>query len=180
MEQQQTSYLKTVMYFGLITGGILIGFAILLQLTGLKQNSLIANLSIVIFAACIYFTGKIYRDKYLDGYITYTQALGFGFLTGLFAAILLSFFAYLAVKFEPSIIDKQLEYVQEEMLKKGIDDDSIERATNVTRKLFTPAGMFFTSILAYGFFSLIISLVSSAMLKKERDPFARDTEDFNN
>lgn len=180
MEKTQTTYLKTVMYFGLLIGMALIVFSLAIQIAGLSTNKVAGYLSTIIFAAGIYLSIQKYRNSYMGGFLPFRQALGFGMLAGIFSAILISFFTYLAVKFEPSLIEKQLELAQEEMLKGGMSEEMVEQATNVSRKFLTPAGMFISSILTYSFFSFIISLVASAILKKERSPFDAENENAGN
>jgi hypothetical protein len=177
METQKCSLLKSSMNYGLITGLIVIVYSLILYFTGLHLNQTMGYLTIAIIAVCIYFCSKQYRDTINNGAITFGQAFSLGILIGIFTAILLSFFTFLELTFiDPTIVDKQLEIMQEKLLTKGLSEDQVEQAIIMSKKWMTPGKMFIMSILTFAFYSAIISLVTSALLKKDKNPFDNTTE----
>ena len=57
------------------------------------------------------------------------------------------------------------------MLKRGIPEEQMEQAIEITKKFMTPVWMAVLSILQLTFFSTIISLITAAILKKQPNPF---------
>jgi hypothetical protein len=180
MENEKNSLLKASMNYGLITGLIVIVYSLILYLLNLTFNQALGYISILLIAVCIYLFTKQYRDKTNGGNIAFGQAFGLGILIGVFAAVLLSFFSFLQVTYiDPSLINKQLEITQEALLKQGMSEDQIEQAINLSKKMMTPGMMFLMSILSFTFFSAIISLITSAILKKNKNPFENTQETSN-
>lgn len=180
MEQTQPSLFKYSINYGLITGLILVVYSLLLYFTNLNLDQTMGYISFLILAACIFFTGKHYRDSVLHGSIAYAQALGLGVLVGVFASVLLGFFSYLELKFiDPSIIDKQLELTQQKMVEKGLNEEQLEMAMKVTKQWMTPAMSFIISIFSFAFISLIISLITSIFIRKDTNPFDTAMQDNN-
>jgi hypothetical protein len=149
---------------------------LILYSTGFYSGS-ISNLPLLFLALCIFLFSKHYRDKKLGGFITYGQGLGVGTLIGVFAGILFAFFTYVYIKFiDTSFIEKQLEIVQSKLLTQGMSEDEVEKATEFSKKFMTPGVMFISSIFSYGLVAFIISLITAAILKKEKDPFTSQME----
>jgi hypothetical protein len=176
MENQKDSLFKTSMNYGLITGLVIIVYSVILYFTGMYLNQTMGYLTILILAVCIFLCSKQYRDNTNNGAITFGQAFSLGILIGIFASILLGFFTFLEITFiDPTIIDKQLDLMQEKLLTKGMTEDQVELAINMSKKWMTPGMMFLASILSFTLWSAIISLATSALLKKNKNPFL-DTE----
>jgi hypothetical protein len=167
MENNNGSLLKATMNYGLISGLIVIVYSLLLYILGLHLNQYLGYLTIVILAACIFIFTKQFRDKQNEGFISYGKAFQLGILIGLFAAILLSFFSYIEVTFiDPTIVQKQLDIQQEKMLAKGMSEEQVDMAIQMAKKMMSPAMLFIMSIVSFTFWAAIISLITSAILKK--------------
>jgi hypothetical protein len=156
----------------------------ILYFAGLNLNQVFGYFSMVILAVCIFIFGKLRRDKELDGYTTYSDALGYGILVGVFASILVAFFTFIEIKFlDPSIVEKQLDIAQQKMADKGLSEEQIGKALEISKKFMTPAIMFIATIFSFAFWSLIISLITSAIIKKNPNPFdsaMKNTEEPQN
>jgi len=172
MEENKSPLLKSAMNAGAITGAILIIYSLITYFIGLTGSTAMGYLALVVLAFCIFYFTKIYRDKEMNGFISYGQSLGFGVLIGVFASIILAFFLYLELKYiDPTIIEKQLDIMREKMLQKGMADDQVEKAIEMSKKFATPVMSALLSIVLYAFWAFIISLITSAILKKEGNPF---------
>lgn len=177
MESERPNFLKSTMNYGIITGFAMVVFSTMLYYTGQSDNSALSYLSLAILAGCIFICTKHFRDKKNGGFLSYSQGLGVGTMTGVFAAVLLAFFLYLLLKFiDPNLMTKQLEAAQVQMLEKGMNEDEVEKATELSKKIMTPGMTFFLSVLSNGIVAFIISLITSAILKKDKDPFASQME----
>ena len=172
MEENKPTLLKSAMNVGAITGAILIIYSLITYFVGLTGSTAVGYFALVVLGFCIFYFTKTYRDKQLHGFISYGQALTFGVLIGVFASVILAFFLYLELKFiDPTLIEKQLDLMREKMLQKGMPDDQVEKAIEMSKKFATPVMSALMSILSYAFFSFLISLITSAFVKKEGTPF---------
>ena len=172
METNKPQLLKPAMNYGAITGLVMVVYSLILYFTGLYLMSFKAVIDIVILSACIFISQKVYRDKELGGIMNYQQALGFGVLVGVFAAIILGFFSFIEIKFiDPTIIDKQLELVQQKYLESGISEEQVEKMMVMAKKWSTPGIMFAGAIFSYAFYAFIITLITSIFSRKEGNPF---------
>ncbi len=171
MDIQKPPLLKTAMNYGAFTGGILIAFSVLTNLLSLG-STFGGYFALIVLAFCILYFTKTYRDKELNGFINYNQAMSLGVLIGIFASIILAFFLFLELKFiDPTLIQKQLDLMRDKMLQKGLSDEQVDKTIIMLKTFMTPAMTAFISILFYAFLSFIISLITSAIIKKEGSPF---------
>jgi hypothetical protein len=116
----------------------------------------------------LFFLVKSYRDNYKYGIITYGQALGAGVIIFLYYAIIMAIFTYiLYTVIDPDLIDKQLAFTEEEMLKRGIPDEAVEAGMKVQTKMMKPAIMAPLSIFGSMIQGLIMSLIVAAFVRKE-------------
>jgi hypothetical protein len=179
---KKRSLLQNVMNYGLITGLIIVAYSLLIYIIGQSLNQALSYVTFIILAACIYLFTKQYRDKENDGFLPYGKGFNVGLLTGLFAGILLAFFTYIEITLiDPTIIDKQLDLMQQKLLQKGMPEDQVEQMMEMSKKYTTPGKMFFSSIVSFTFWSALISLITAALLKKEPSPFdTKNTIEGNN
>ena len=61
-----------------------------------------------------------------------------------------------------------MDIAREQYAQKGLSADQIEKAEAMTKWMMTPAFMSFSSILAYTFFSFVISLLTSIFIRKDQ------------
>jgi hypothetical protein len=168
MEEQKSTLLKSAMNGGLITGGVLIVYSLILYMLNLSISQTANYLSIIVLGAILYMLAKNYRDKDLQGIIPYGNALGYSVLIGFFASVLLAFFIFLELKFlDPGLIEKQLEIVRQKYIEAGMSEDMIEKSISMAKKFMTPVFSAIFTILAFTFYAFIVSLITSIFIKKE-------------
>ena len=98
MESKNSPY-QMAMRYGLYysLASIIIDVAFFLLDLGAKMNWLNGTLKLVIGVAIIFIGMKARRDEELDGYMSYSRALGFGSIMVLFSALILSVYAYVHI-----------------------------------------------------------------------------------
>ena len=70
------------------------------------------------------------------------------------------------------MVDKILEMSQQQMVERGMPEDQLETAMNMTRKFMTPGWMFLFTILTYTFVGFLLSLFISIFMKRNQEnPF---------
>lgn len=167
-----STMLKHVANYGLVAGLMLIAYSLFTYLIGQSLNKTLGYLSLVILAICLYIFSKQYRDKVNGGVLTYGQGFSVGLLVGIFAGILVTFFSVIELTYiDPSLIDKQLDMIEQQLLAKGMSEDQVEMAISMSKKWMTPGLMFIGGILSFAFWSALISLITAAVLRKNPSPF---------
>lgn len=163
---------KYILIFGIILGTILcVNMVVMVNLMmnnpDFKGNDLLGYVAMVVVFSLIYFGIRNYRNKQLDGFITFGKA----FKTGFFIALLAStmyvvtwlFFYYL---FVPDFLDYYIEYV----LKLTSEEDLAEKTKEMQNFKEMYENPFFVVLVTYAEvlpIGLVVALISSLVLKKK-------------
>lgn len=184
MEQSNNPNLvKNAMTSGALLGVALIILNLIFYFTKAINSSILMIfipilLYIAIFFLGIFYFTKSYRDKLLDGFISYKTALFMGVLIALFSGIIYSFYYYLFnefidVKYYGSTLISIQETITQFFLKHNIPEDQIEEQLKVFKKPIPKVfDMAMSKIMIMTFWGLILSLIIAAFLKKEKSTFS--------
>jgi hypothetical protein len=178
--EDKSTFWKSAMVYGLYLALVLTLFSVILYVTGLILNPKLGYISIVLTIAGIVFAQITYRNKELNGAITYGQSLGFGVAIMLFAGIVTALYTLVLYTFiDPSLIDQTKAIQEEAMLAKNLTQDQVDAAMAITSKMMTPAIMSIMGLLGSVFSGTIISLITSIFVKKQPnlDAFDEAMED---
>ena len=168
MEEKKSTLLKSTMTYGAIVGISLVIYTAILYLIGQHNSKWLGSFSYVVIVAGLFFSIKTYRDKELNGSISYKDAVLTGILTSVFAAIIIGFFTYIMVRFiDPSMIDKALEEARQQILDKGVPESQVDMQMKMMEKIISPFVMFLSQTMAFSIGGAIFSLIIAAFLKKE-------------
>ncbi len=188
MEKKQT-LLQYTMTNGALLGIILIIVSLLFYIIGFIPDSigraviipLINALIVIIF---VVRSTKAYRNKVLEGSISFGNAFLVGLLVILCAYILRSFYDLIfTTLIDPGYADRIYEGLTNSMYdmysNMGVPesqiDASMERFTR-QQENYTPLRAFFSSILSASVFGAILCLITGAILKKEPVPFGQEEQ----
>ena len=156
---------------GLILGLIGIVFTLVMYFFDLSFNKVQGFVLIIIQIVILYFLLKSYRDNFLHGNITYGQALGAGLVIFLYYAVLIAIFSYILYSvIDTGLLNKQMAFNEELMLKKGMPQAQIDAGMAMRSKLMKPAIMAPLSIFGTMLGGLIISLIVGIFVRKEGNP----------
>lgn len=173
--EQKSTFWKTAMIYGLYIGVIIMLYSVILYVTGQTQNTTLGYLSFLIYGGTIVIAQIHYRNHVLDGSITYSQALGFGVAIMLFSGIVTALYTMILYSFiDPTLVDQMKTMQEEAMLQKGMSEDQIEAAMSVASKMMTPGWMSIMGLLGSVLIGTLISLISSAFVKKQPNEDAFD------
>lgn len=176
MENKTTMFQHT-MTWGAITGIALIIYTLILYLAGLTFNTALGYVSYIILIAGIIMGTLAYRNKVLNGYISYGNAFLTGLLIVVFAAILSSFFSFILMRFiDPGLIEQLVSKTEEKLINQGLNDEQIEIAVDRMRKMMASPFSVILGLLGMIIVGAILSLITSAFIKKEGNTFERDTQ----
>lgn len=169
MEDQKSALLPSL-GAGVILGIALVVFSLILYITEQNENIWLALLSYVILAGVLYFAIVNFRDKNQNGYLTYGKGVRVGFLTGLFASIILAIFLFVYVSYiDSDILNQAAINAEESILERSpnIGDAELEQALAIVGIFATPVMTAVMTIFWYSLVSLVFSLIISIFAKQE-------------
>jgi hypothetical protein len=170
--ENKPSIFQHTMTWGAITGIILIVFSLVLYLAHQTANKALGYLSYILLIAGIVIGSIAYRDKVLGGFISYKDAFVAGLLITIFAGILSSFFTFILIRYiDPSVVEQILAQTEEKMIARGLSEDDVELAMEKTREFIGSPVMVLVGLFSFAFIGTVISLITAAIVKKERSPF---------
>lgn len=171
MENKSAIWGNSITY-GLITGFASIIYSILLYILDLTFNRGLSSISLIILLLGIFFGTKVLRDKYEGGIITYGRALASGVIIVFVAAILGAVFNYiLNVYIDPGLAEKGFQFMEQKFIEQGrLTEDQIEMFMERAREKSSPIKTSLWSIPWIVFVGFIISLITSAFIKKDQQP----------
>jgi hypothetical protein len=173
--ETKVSVWKANLTNGIILGFIGVVFTLALYFFDLLTNKTLSYALLLVDVAILYFMVKSYRDTYLNGYITYGHSVGAGVIIFLYSSVISVIFTYILYKFiDPGLINKLLAVSEEAMVKKGLPQQSIDTAMNMTKKMMTPEIMIISGLFGGMFMGTIISLIVSIFTRKEGNPLTID------
>lgn len=164
---------KNVLIFGLILGTILcINMIVVINMMytnpDFKSNDLLGYTAMVVIFSLIFFGVRNYRNKVLDGVISFRKAFKTGLLIALVASTLYVvvwlFYYYL---FVPDFIDKYTAHVLHQYT---IESERAAKAVEMANFKEMYSNPLFVVLITYSEvlpIGLIITLISSLILKKK-------------
>ena len=174
---------RNILIFGLITGTILCANMIvtvnmLYSDTEFKGNDIVGYTALVVCFSLIYFGIRNYRNKHLNGFISFGKAFKTGALIALVAATLYVVVGLLYYYlFAPDFIDVYIAYVLENTTEADLQAKTAEMADfreMYKNPLFVILLTYF-EVLPIG---LIVALVSAFILKKKQKPSTMETKEL--
>ncbi len=172
MENQQYPMWKHSLMYGIYLGVILIILSLVFYILDLHGENWTGYINYVFILGGVILASVTYRDKYLNGFISYGQSFSVGFLTGLFAAIIGAIFTYFfMVYLGEEYVNLMMEKAEESILEGNpeIGDAELDLALNWTKKMMNPTWISIIVLLSSTFFSLVFALIASIFIKKENN-----------
>jgi hypothetical protein len=172
MDNQQKPVWKHAFSYGLGTGAVLIIISLIIYLLDVNtfENKWTGWIGYAALFVGTTLSAIHYRDKFLNGYITYGKSFSIHFMTGLFAGIIAGIFSIFFMMFAGDDIRQMaLDNAEKEVLKAKPDasDQEIEMALKMTKLFLKPVFMGILAIISYSILSVIYGLIASIFVKKE-------------
>ncbi len=163
----------TAFKWGLYGGLASIAVGLILHLTGLTDFSergggIVSQIaSYAIWIGTIVLAIRAHRDEDLGGYITFGRSFITGLWTGLMYALITAVWSYIFLTFiAPDALDQIRETAYAQMEARGMDDAQMEAAEGMMGTFTSPGFISLTAFFVTALFSLIISLIAGAILKR--------------
>ncbi len=175
MEEKMKSAFMPSLMPGIYLGFALIMYTLVLFILDVDMESPLKYGSYVIMAIGLYLSIVAFRDKQLDGFISYGKAFSSGFYTGLFASVIASVFTIIYVQYiDTELIANILLIAEESMLEANPDmsNEQIDQALSMTEMFTSPIMMGVMGFIANLILSAILSLIIAIFAKRENNNIA--------
>lgn len=188
MEKDQ-SVLSNSMYYGLVFGIVLVAYNIVLTVTGLNITMMTGGfsmmaisllLSLILYFGGVFVSQKQYRDKKLEGFISYGQAFTFGILVVIFASLLVAVYNFIYAQwinpdFGQEVYELSKQVTMDMLDRFNAPADAVDEAMAKIEEngASKPSDFAFSAITNGVIIGAIVSLLTSIFVKKNNDnPFA--------
>ncbi|HUX95229.1 MAG TPA: DUF4199 domain-containing protein [Bacteroidales bacterium] len=169
--EERVNVWKASLTNGLILGLVGIVYSLIIYFLDLTFKPVQQYVYIVIQIGLLYLLLKSYRENYMHGQITYGQSVGAGVVMFLYSAIIGAIFMYiLYTVIDTGLTEKQLAFLEEKLLTKGMPQEAVDAGMAIQRKIMKPEIMAPFSILGSMFWGTVLSLIISIFIKKEGNP----------
>jgi hypothetical protein len=171
--------MKNIFLQSATVNGLLIGLALIIlslldwTLGYYGQNTAFSILSYVVWIGGLTWSALAYR-KQIGGYISYGQAFGYSMTVAVVYAIVAAIFSLLLMQvIDPNYMETVLAMTEETLLESGLSQSQVDALIEVSSKFMHPAITIISSLFITMLLSAIISLITSAFVKKTNtNPFA--------
>ena len=169
--ENQTTTTRTALKWGVIIGIISILYSTAIMVSGQIGNQALTYPVYLIIGVGLYLSMNDFK-KENQGFISYGQGLGVGTLMSAISGLISSFFSMAYMKFiDTSISDQIMKKAVEDMEKKGIPEEQIDQAMEISKMFMSPGAMFVMGLLGSVLIGFILSLIIAAIVKKDKSVF---------
>ncbi len=165
--EQKSTFWKSAMIYGLYLGIVAVLYSVILYVTGQNTNKALGYISFAVYTAGIVLAQIAYRNRELNGSISYGKALGFGVAVMLCAGVISSLYNIIIFNLDAGLIDQIKAATEEQYLKSGMSEDQVEAAMSMASKMMTPGFLSISALFGAVFGGTIISLITSIFVKKQ-------------
>jgi Protein of unknown function (DUF4199) len=169
--ENQTTTTRTALKWGVIFGIITVLYNTGVYVSGQFGNKALGYVVYLIIGLGVYFS-LIDFKKENQGFMSFGQGLGLGTMMSTIMGLISSFYSFAYMKFIDSGLNEQmLKKIEQEMEKQGTPDDQIEKAMEVMKMFMNPGILFITGLLFVVFIGFVLSLIITAIIKKDKPVF---------
>jgi len=162
---------KNALNFGAMVGIVMSVIQLIAFSFGVSDSGVVSWMHIIILIMAISWSVRKYRGSQ-EGFISYSQALGFGVLLALGASLVFAFVNYLYIKFlDPEYMVMVLEQSEIALYEAGYDDEKVKLVMDMNRMMMGP-GMFAVGLVFnFTIIGFVASLIISIFVKNPKAMF---------
>lgn len=165
MENQP--FIRSALRFGLLTGGVIVIWDLILYLTGLHTNQALGWVSFILLAGGMFFANRDYLTIN-RGNLSFGTGFKIGFVVASIAGALSSVFVAVYMSVNPHLIEESLEVARKEMEKNPqMTPEMVDQALEMTGKFMTPPAVAAMGFLGMVILGALLALVVAAIMKKD-------------
>ena len=166
--------MTTSLTYGLYSAGIAIVITLLEYFTGLDRSMSgrwVGFLGFIGLGVMMYFAIRERKREDYDGYITYGQSVGTGFMVALFSSIVIAVFMFVYLsRINPELLDFMRDQVTEKFREQNVPAAQQEQAMKWVNISISPGGQAVSALLGGTFFGLIMALIMSIFTRSKDRP----------
>jgi hypothetical protein len=173
MKEQNDTVVRVAMNYGLYMGIALVLNSFIFYMIGKPFSEVNGWLSYAIIISALSWSIYSYREFRGEEGLPYGASLGFGTLLSLFASLIFAFFTFVLYKIiDPGLLDKFINFLEENLMKQGKSDAQMEMVVNMYKKFLTPLTFSIGQIMNLTFLGFFFSLILSIFYKRRpSNPF---------
>jgi len=169
MENKNTSIWYNGLVWGAILGFVSIIYNVILYMLDQNLNQNLGYAGLLITIIILILAIRSYRDNVMDGVLPFGPAFKFGFIVILVSSVIGIIYAYLLwTVIDPDILSKMKDLQMEKMLEKGVPEESLDQAMEITGKFMKPALMVIFGLFSSLLMGTIVALIIAAIFKKNQ------------
>lgn len=177
MEKKNTSVIYNGLIWGLIIGFAGIIYNVILYMLDQNLNQALGYVGILITLVLLILGIRSFRDI-RGGVLPFGPAFSFGVVAIVVSGVIGTIYGYILwTVIDPDILTKMQELQMEKMLERGLPEEAIDQAMNMTSRFMKPGLMAAMGLASSLFFGAIISLIVAAIFKRDEDTAAPVVEE---
>ncbi len=171
MKKQNKIFLKHCISFGSLIGLSLILISFLFYKNGnaININPQLVNANYMLAICGIFIGVKKLRNDFMQGYISYGQALKAGITIMAFAAILFAIYSYIIYSIDADLIGNFIVRMEESMQAANWTEETINAYINIYRSFITPTMIAFIEVINKIFMGTLFSLFLASILSNKKN-----------
>lgn len=166
--------MTTSITYGLYSAGIGILITLLEYFLGIDKTpngrwfGLIGMIGVIVM---MYLAIRERKREDYDGYMTYGQSVGAGFMVGLFSSIVMAIFMFVYLsRINPELLDYTRDQVAQGFRDRGMTADQQEQAMKWVNITTSPGGQAISTLLGGTLMGLVIALIMSIFTRSKERP----------
>jgi len=161
------SVLSTGIRYGVLLGIINIAYFMVLVTVGADTTQGFGRWSGLLLNAAILVLAHLYFREQGNGYMSYGQGLGIGFLTGLVSGFLYSLFFIVFISYIDTDFMRVLQDAQREAMEEsGVSEEQIEQGMKIAARFSTPGFLFLFSVIGTVIIQMAVALAVSIFTQR--------------
>ncbi len=177
MEKKNTSVIYNGLIWGLIIGFAGIIYNVILYMLDQNLNQALGYVGILITLVLLILGIRSFRDI-RGGVLPFGPAFTFGIVAVVVSGVIGTIYGYILwTVIDPDILTKMQELQMEKMLERGLPEEAVNQAMNMTSRFMKPGLMAAMGLAGSLFFGAIISLIVAAIFKRDEDTAAPVVEE---
>jgi hypothetical protein len=177
MEKKNTSVIYNGLIWGLIIGFASIIYNVILYMLDQNLNQALGYVGILITLVLLILGIRSFRDI-RGGVLPFGPAFTFGIVAIVVSGVIGTIYGYILwTVIDPDILTKMQELQMEKMLERGLPEEAVDQAMNMTSRFMKPGLMAAMGLAGSLFFGAIISLIVAAIFKRDEDTAAPVVEE---
>jgi hypothetical protein len=159
---------QSALYYALLAGIAFILTHLILYIADIGDTRAGQVIGFVVLIIAIVVIQLNFRNKKLGGFISYGKAVKIGFLSILFASVIVAIYMFIYLSYiNPGEMTQRLLDGQQEVYNYGLSPEQEASQLEMQEYIHTPIVYAIFTIVGYAIMGIILSLITAIFVKKE-------------